>query len=213
MTSGELAQHLATIYDQGKISRHQRLTSIYRPYYCPVSQVLKHIPEGSRVLDIGCGTGPMLYLMRDFCNIEFGRGIDFNKDSIDTANAVNSDDRLEFRQREALEFAREPFEEFDVIFCFDVLHHIPYYDKATFLSRVTERMRPGALFVIKDLDSRPRRKAFANRVTDYLSTRSRVSYWRRSALVDFLHSHRLSVTHHEDLSDWIWSHYLVIAKK
>jgi 2-polyprenyl-3-methyl-5-hydroxy-6-metoxy-1,4-benzoquinol methylase len=189
------------------------MISIYRPYYCPAGEVLQQVPRGCKVLEIGCGSGPMLFLLREFRQISHGRGVDSNAEAIAVAREANDDPALQFDVRDALELSREAFEEFDTILCFDLLHHIPPHDKATFLTRLIERMKPGSHLIVKDLDSRPRRKAFTNRVTDYLSTRSRVSYWRRSELIGFFHSHGLSVQHDADLADWAWSHYVVIAKK
>ena len=76
----EMSEYLGRLYEsgQGLLTRQKRLVSIYRPYYSPVGELLHHVRGGARVLEIGCGTGPILFLLNRFSEIAAGRGLDID---------------------------------------------------------------------------------------------------------------------------------------
>ncbi|MFH0962477.1 MAG: glycosyltransferase [Planctomycetota bacterium] len=74
------------------------------------------IPEGSSVLELGCGTGELLAAVRP----ARGVGIDFSEKMIGIAQAKHPD--LEFRVMDAEELALD--EKFDVVILDDLVNHL-----------------------------------------------------------------------------------------
>jgi len=210
-----MSEYLGRVYggDGGLLTRQKRLVSIYRPYYSPVGELLRHIHDGARVLEIGCGTGPILFLLARFGEIAAGRGLDINREAIRIATAINTHSDLSFATDSCYALSASDVDVYDVILCFDVLHHLPRAEKRRFLEHLVSIIRPGGRIILKDLDRRPWRKAFANRITDYLSTRSIVSYWSREEAVCFFKDQGLHVVAEFPCEDWVWSHYMVIAEQ
>ena len=199
------------LYGQNTLSLQQKLTTIYRPIYAPFSALLTATPVRSRVLDIGCGTGTFLLLACRLRRLEIGYGFDCNRASLDVARTANPFPNLCFIDDENALACVVP--EVTLLTCIDLLHHIPASGRMAFLDRLLEPMRHGQQVLIKDLDPAPRWKALANDVTDYLSTRSVVSYIGMTDLVQHLEARGFSVDLAVRLDKHIWSHYLVGAIK
>ena len=106
-----------------------------------VSQLLlQHIPERSRVLDVGCGTGALACAIRDTRNASViglepnpDRASASSKRGITTYCAVLSEDLL------------NNFGRVDVVLFADVLEHIP--DPAQPLSLATKFLAPGGIVI------------------------------------------------------------------
>jgi len=72
------------------------------------------------------------------------------------------------------------------------------------------------LFSVPDhlpVDPRPHRRATANRVTDFLSTRSRFDYLALETLADYVGSQHIEITLREPLPRQVWADYLMVADK
>lgn len=105
------------------------------------------IPEGARVLDVGCGNGRFFSTLEDR-NITY-TGIDFSKGLIDIAEERYANDtRATFMVGDALALPF-PDNSFDTVVSFAVIHHIPSkeYHMQFFreLARVT---KPSGLIVV-----------------------------------------------------------------
>jgi methionine biosynthesis protein MetW len=104
-------------------------------------QLLALVPDGSRVLDVGCSTG---YLARPLvaraCTVV---GIEVDEETAEAARDVCED--VLVGDVEALEL---PFPErsFDVVLCGDVIEHLR--DPRRFLDRVRPLLRPGGRLVL-----------------------------------------------------------------
>ena len=214
-TPAQMRRLLAGIYGRGSmdIGGLEKFRSVYRPYYGPLDRLLQYVPERSRVLELGCGVGPAMFVMRGFRSIAAGYGIDLDVRSIEVASAANTEPNLRFEVRHPAELTTEEVASFNVVVCFDILHHIPMDEKAAFLMEILTKLAPGTRFILKDLDAQPARKALANRITDYLSTRSVVSYWTRRQAAEFLTENGLDIISEESIHSLIWSHYMVVADK
>ena len=84
MTPDLSAQHLSRFlldtYEGGSFI--ERLMLRYRPYICPFDEVLRRVPAGARVLDMGCGIGYLCALTAANCAPSRVLGIDVNADAI-----------------------------------------------------------------------------------------------------------------------------------
>lgn len=193
------------------LTLHQTLTTVYRPLYAPFDQVLPWIPRGARLLDIGCGGGALMFLAHAVQGLESGYGIDTQPGSIVLARTVNHDPRLSFVC--SSEVPPDIIAKCTVICLIDVLHHMPRSERDAVLHRYLDGATAGTVVIIKDLDPRPRWRAWCNRVTDYLSTRSRVDYLAMDTVVTMLRRTGFDILEAVRLHRHIWSHYLVVGRR
>lgn len=189
----------------------QRIVSVYRPLYTPLGFLLEWIPEDKRLLEIGCGTGVFLFLAKSLLSLGQSCGFDINQESIQIAQSVNPFEDLCFITGERPALSR--IQEADVLLMVDLLHHVPKSDKDMFLKYVLENMKQGSYIIIKDMDPEPWWGAFANRCTDYLSTRSIVDYIELNKLVTLLKDYRFQIQKMTKGRKFIWYHYAVMGQK
>lgn len=165
----------------------------WRPYICPFESLVKHIPDGSRVLDVGCGSGLLLSLAAGL-GVQFeGVGFNVSRQGIDLANRMTGqvaglapNAKLSFQRLDI--DAPMPSGQFDIVFLVDVLHHVAPHSQRSFFEEVTSKVRPGGTLVYKDMCLRPWWMAQANRLQDLLVARQwihyvpveRVEYWAES---------------------------------
>ena len=106
---------------------------------------------GERVLDVGCGTGSLTFLLarqRDIVSIE---GLDYAAPYIAHAEARNTDPRVSFRVGNAAEL---PFPDaaFDRVFAMLVLHFVA--EPARVIAEMRRVARPGATVAAAVWDAR-----------------------------------------------------------
>lgn len=146
----------------GSLPASDRLHVLGRFITCPFLRVLKHIPAGSSILDVGAGHGVFAVLA-----LESGAS---------SVTAVEPDLRKVFSSAAAparwvAGFDSAVLGSFDVVTMFDVLYRIPLDDRDALFSRLVERVRPGGRLLIKELDpSRPIKFAW-NRAQEWISDR------------------------------------------
>lgn len=153
----------------------------WRPFICPFERLIGHVPNGARVLDIGCGAGLLLSLIAGL-GVEFeGIGVDVSSQAIDLAKnmasrlAANSlKARLSFEQV-AIE-SGWPVGAFDVVFLVDVLHHVHPNNQEIFVGRAIATVKPGGVLVFKDMCCAPWWKAQANRLHDLMLAHEVIHY-------------------------------------
>jgi len=208
----QLVAQVRRIYAAGPpLSWHQTLTTVYRPRYAPFDLILPWIARGARMLDVGCGTGALLLLAGSLACLEKGYGYDSKKSSLDVARAASRDANVEFVESDTV--PPEVIRDCSVITLVDVLHHVPADQKLPLLAQIFDNTSPGAVVIIKDLDTKPRWRALANRVTDFLSTRSRVDYMSSSRLRETVRRHGLEILESRRWNRQVWSHYLVVVRR
>ena len=194
-----------------RLSWHERLTSVFRPLYAPFGALLQWVPARARVLDVGCGSGAFLFLANEVKGLGASFGIDSNAKSIALAQAACNSSHLKFVV--GVEVRPEILQNSSVVALIDVLHHVPENEKQPFLRRLLQGMSNRALVLVKDLDPEPAWKALANRITDYLSTRSAVSYLSKHQVEEILSEEGFDILSSARLDDMIWSHFLVVGQK
>lgn len=117
--------------------------------FCPSNVYLKfihqHLSDGIRVLDAGCGTGLISNLFATRFNSEFV-AVDF-ADSINYGRSYaqeNNIQNVQWLQQDLVSYSA--VEQFDVVICQGVLHHIPDYKQA--LENLKNSLVPGGVLLL-----------------------------------------------------------------
>lgn len=134
----------AEIYDSG----HAGIYEMCKDDYPPILEELKKI-QFADLLDVGCGTGPMIELLVSEYPEKHYTGLDLTPKMIETANAKHlKNTEFIVGDSENLPFSAESF---DVVICANSFHHYPNPQK--FFDGVTRVLRRGGVFVLRDYTS------------------------------------------------------------
>lgn len=147
-----------------------------RVLVCPFEEIIGYVPKGSTVLDIGCGSGLTLALMAARGRQIDGHGFDPSEGAIALAHDMvgkldGSGSKLTFEYRDAR--ASWPEGTFDVVSMQDVIHHVSSsqtVQKEVF-DRACASVRPGGIFIYKDMSLRPLWRNFFCRLHDLIIAR------------------------------------------
>ena len=127
------------------------------------------IPAQAQITDIGCGFGPLCYMLSMLSEDRDILGIDYDEDKIALAqHGWLRNEHLQFRHGNALEY---PLPESDVFILNDMLHYMSYEHQRTLLLKCADRLRSQGMIIIRDGNSANTSKHRLTRFTELLSTR------------------------------------------
>ena len=131
----------AEVYDSG----HSGIYELCKDDYPPILEELEKKPFDT-LLDVGCGTGPMIQLLCEKYPERHYTGLDLTPKMIEYANAK----RLPNAVFKVGDSENLPFEEsaFDAVICSNSFHHYPNPQK--FLNGVFRVLKPGGRLVLRD---------------------------------------------------------------
>ena len=175
LSAAGLSKLLSRAY--AKAPFKQRLMAWGRPWIAPVEAVLAEIPPNSRQLDMGCGVGFLLLLSSNLRGAGPVTGVDVDKAGLELARGVlreHAPGRRKPHLCTLQEWNAAPQSGFDVVTMVDVMHHVPWTQRQGFLKDLFGRVRPGGLFIYKDIAQKPRWAAIANFLHDLILTGERV---------------------------------------
>ncbi|MBR2287331.1 MAG: class I SAM-dependent methyltransferase [Clostridia bacterium] len=138
----------ADIYDGDHSGIYERC----REDYPPIAAELEHIPF-ENLLDVGCGTGPMVYLLSESYPTRHFTGVDLTPKMIEKAKekqipnatfVVGDSEKLPEQFGEAA---------FDCVICANSFHHYP--NPQAFFDGVAKVLRPSGYLVMRDYTSHP----------------------------------------------------------
>jgi 2-polyprenyl-6-hydroxyphenyl methylase/3-demethylubiquinone-9 3-methyltransferase len=151
---------------------------------------LRRRPEGSSLLDVGCGGG---LLAEEFAGMGFKvTGLDRSRPSLDAARAHCGKTGLDIDYLEGKADAL-PFESrsFDVVSCCDVLEHVD--EPQLVLAEIFRVLKPGGVFVFDTINRTLRSKLVAIKLAqDWRPTRfipRDVHVWEKFITPDELSGH------------------------
>ena len=134
--------------------------------YQPFHQL---IPMKGQITDIGCGFGPLCYMLSLLSDQRKILGIDYDEHKIEVArHGWLMNDHLRFEYADALTY---PLPESDVFILNDVLHYMSYEQQQELLSKCVRLLHPGGIIIMRDGDATHTKKHRLTRLTELLSTR------------------------------------------
>lgn len=153
----------------------------YRIAICPFDRIVPHVPPGSSVLDVGCGSGVFLGFLAG--TVPGMSGVGFDSSGAAIGVALRMADRVrELGLEAALRFVRleaaEPWPEgqFDVVSLVDVMHHVAPAGQKDMIDKAAAKVKPGGLLLYKDMAERPWMHAWLNRLHDLIVARQWIHY-------------------------------------
>lgn len=175
-SAADMAAVAKRLYGDGPVLL--RCLQHWRPHICPFECMIRHVPAGSCVLDVGCGGGLFLGLLAHDGRLSRGIGFDVADKAISLARRMATGaglaERLDFRRLDVGE--SWPEGSFDVVSLIDVLHHVPPASQMACLTAAAAHVRPGGLLLYKDMARRPHWRALANRLHDLVMARQWIHY-------------------------------------
>jgi len=115
-------------------------------YRLVLKELPPYLPSGSRIIDIGCGIGTLLSILKKRYPGADLSGIEYSEVAVNSApphirNCIRAGDIVEL----APELSTHPY---DIVICTEVLEHIPEPSKA--LDSIVSLLKPGgiALFTV-----------------------------------------------------------------
>jgi len=136
----------------------ERAHVLIRFLTCPFQRVVKHLPEGATLLDIGAGHGVFSVLAR--ARSAHPTAVDPDPRKVrrleGIASVIGYDDCI--------------LGEFDAVAIIDVLYKMPIGDWDALLDRVRQRLKRGGILIIKEHDPTARIKHSINRFQERLAS-------------------------------------------
>jgi SAM-dependent methyltransferase len=109
-----------------------------------VGPLVRGLPPGSRVLDLGCGTGIMLRWLSGIPGLSVS-GVDSSPSQLAVARRALPE--LDIECGDGLEYLRAHPDTFSAVFCTDVLEHIPGQDLVLeWVETIRGALVPGGFF-------------------------------------------------------------------
>ncbi|MGP3914144.1 class I SAM-dependent methyltransferase [Nonomuraea sp. 10N515B] len=168
----ELARDAWRLYAGAPIAL--RLKQRLRVLVCPFEEALSMVPEGSSVLDLGCGSGLWLGLLAAHGRRIEGHGFDSCSVAIGLANGMaerlgDTGSTLLFECRDA----RSPWPDrtYDVVHMQDVIHHVPVPAQRMVFDNACASVRVGGVYIYRDMSARPLWRNAASRLHDVIVAR------------------------------------------
>jgi cyclopropane fatty-acyl-phospholipid synthase-like methyltransferase len=146
-----------------------RLHTFLRAWSAPLDAVVAALPREGSLLEVGCGHG----LVANEAALRSPQtrvlGIDLSETKIASAQASVG-------ERKNVEFRCAPLESitetgFDAVALIDVLYLVPEASWAAFLRTCLEKLRPGGIFVLKEIGMEPRWKFERLKLQEFMSTK------------------------------------------
>ena len=146
-----------------------RLHTRLRAWSAPLDAVVSALPREGTLLDVGCGHG----LISNEVALRSPRarvlGVDLSETKIASARAsVGARTNVEFR---VAPLEGVPESGFDAVSLVDVLYLVPERSWTSFLKNCLGKLRPGGIFVLKEIGTEPWWKFERLKLQEFMSTR------------------------------------------
>jgi SAM-dependent methyltransferase len=159
--------------------------------YWNMSQFLKNLPyknpKGKKILDLGCGTGEFLFVVKNLGYEAYG--VDFNEKAINIAKNLLGIENV--YSDDVLRFLEDKKEEYDVITAFEIIEHLN--DPKKLLELVYQALKPGGYFAL----SLPNRERYFGRIDPKIESwdfpYQHLTRWNLNSLKRFIKTHGFEI--------------------
>ncbi len=143
---------------------------------CPFEQIEKHIPMEGKIIDIGCGYG----LLANFLTLKSSKrditGVDLSEKRISIAQeTTHNRNKIRFKLVNVLDLQ---LGEYCAMVMSDFLHHIDHKAQEELLNRCHQKISPGGLLIIEEVDNKPLCKYWFNTAVDIMLNIGEGIYFR-----------------------------------
>lgn len=190
-----------------------RFLAAFRTLICPFAPIALHIPAGSRVLDIGCGTGAFVNILAMQGHISEAVGCDVSQIALSAAKKAAKRLNLNSAFHLAASTKELPDDLFDVVCLIDVVHHVPLAIQHQFFIDAASRVKPGGIFIYKEMADHPAWKAWANRLHDLIVARDWINYAPVAQALLWAKELKLVTIAGEQYNVGPYAHELVVLQK
>ncbi|HKW30195.1 MAG TPA: class I SAM-dependent methyltransferase [Verrucomicrobiae bacterium] len=187
-----------------------------RPLICPFDQILGYLPDGVSSFDIGCGTGYLLCRIAATKHPSALGGIEIRNQLIQFAQArirqVSSSVPLALEIYDGHNLP-EILCEYDYVWMVDVLHHIPIKEQRPIINALADKMKAGAVLILKDIDAGRPVLCLANKLHDLVSAGEFGHERSRDDAAMFLRESGLDIIKSGTRRMWVYPHYWYVCRK
>lgn len=182
-----------------------------------LQDISQYVPHEGRLLDIGCGFGLFsLYFAALNPDIQVF-GIDRSRARIEMARRSASALEIEnvlFQSIDAQDLTWQAAQ-YNAVLTMDLLHHLPRRDGEQLIKGVYSSLKPGGLFIMKDVTTYPRSMLYFTFALDLLLNPTDTFFYRSAeSWVSLLNAHgfiRIRVHHLWDILPY--PHVLILARR
>jgi 2-polyprenyl-3-methyl-5-hydroxy-6-metoxy-1,4-benzoquinol methylase len=213
-TEREAIRRIVASYDDRVTRVYSRLRFVIlrQPF---LEEIGQYLPRSGRILDLGCGFGLFsLY----FASLEPARrivGIDRSPRRVERARASARRlglDNVEYHVADARSWSDGG--RYDAAYALDLVHHLPRAGIPEFLRSVRDRLRPGGVLLLKEVEDRPAAKRWFTLALDRLMVgMAPIHYWRAGELVSLLEGLEFAVVRHRMRDVIPYPHILYVARR
>lgn len=173
----------------------------------PLDRIDASLPESGIIYDVGCGMGVISrYLAKRSQRTIIG--VDLRLDKTDIANTSFN---LSFVEADAIKFG---YKSMIGAVLSDFLHHLPFNSQDQLLTRLTKKIKPGGILVIKEIDQADGWRRLASRLWDFLFyPEDRIYYREKSELRRYLEHLDFRVETSREVPWFPGSTHLFICRK
>ncbi|KAK4234085.1 hypothetical protein C8A03DRAFT_38160 [Achaetomium macrosporum] len=141
-------------YSSYTVANHQRRTA-----EADAAFLLPHIKKTDHILDVGCGPGTITTGFAKYATEGMVVGLDMSADVLEKAKALATDARVPtagpgsvaFEQGNVLETLPHPDDTFDIVYCSQVLGHMPSPDLVVqALIEMRRVLKPGGILASRE---------------------------------------------------------------
>ncbi len=186
----------------------------YRSLICPFISLIQKVKDGEKVGDVGCGSGQLLLLLSEYARPSYLFGIEIKERLIKNAKTLFKQSGRQGYQFEVYDGEHFPDElaDMDTVFLVDVLHHVPRKKQADFLKNLSEKIKPGARLILKDIDGASPFVVF-NKLHDLVFAREIGNEISIKKALKLLQQNGFDIIEQEKRLMYVYPHYTLVAKK
>ncbi len=185
-----------------------------RPLICPREPILQYVPNGARILDVGCGVGSTLVSFALNGKVSAGTGCDINARAVEIAKKASARvnlAKLTFLVTKSLN--EIPSGPFDVVMSIDVMHHIHVPTQKDFFVACADRVKPNGLFIYKDMADNPAWKSTFNRLHDLVMARQWIHYVPLETVKTWADEAGLQLVNESAYNRLAYAHEILVLRK